>query len=234
MADAVVSLLARALEHVPPREHAHAGGGVQPRAAAALAAGDASALATLPPLAPGNRAEALRSACFFGDDLRGIVAAASAPPHGWRFDDSDPGKPGWRVVEGNASAAEASEYADNAITLRFRAYEAATVAYVAGWESADAALSCGGDCTCDAKNVSAFSAVGRIMEQTPLVFRAPFGREGCEVTVHARADAGGRRGFKLLALIAGGPTDGVDELYFGVETIAGDGRLNTAYGVVDG
>jgi hypothetical protein len=233
-ADAVVALLARALEHAP-REHAHAAGAVQPLAAAALAAGNASALAALPPLAPGNRAESLHSSCFFGDDLRGIVAAASAPPRGWFFDESDPGKPGWRAVSGNASSAEAAEFDANALTLRFRAYEAATVAYTAGWDTADAAFSCAGNCTCDAKTVSAFRPAGRVMEQTPLQFHAPFGGEGgCEVTVRARADAAGRRGFKLLALIAGGASDSVGELYYGVDTIAGDGREQTTYGVVAG
>ncbi len=221
IAEAVVGMLARALEHAP-REH---GRPQAPLAASAVASGERAAVAALPPLVPGNCAETLHATCRFGEDLRSTV---SAPPRGWLFDEADPLKPGWRV-DANASDAEFSE---NALTLRFDAYNAGTAAFVAGWDSGDADFSCAGNCSCQHSDVRAYRTVGRVMEQHLLRFDV--GGAGCELTVRARADSAGHRGFKLMALIVGGPADTADELYYGVDTITGDGRGGLPYGAVSG
>ena len=165
-------------------------------AAVGLGLGRASSVAALPPLQPNNTAELWPLSCLYGPTL----ASGAARVVGWSWNVSNPAKPGFTA---DAAAAGAAGWQENALALRVTAHSAAMLSYVAGWDAGAADVTCEGDCACAPMRLDAWRARLRVTQQKELEFSR--GGADCRVVLRAVEDSGGRRGFKLVALTAGGP-----------------------------
>jgi hypothetical protein len=120
---------------------------------------------------------------------------------GWAWNQSDSAKPGWTA---DAAAAGASGWEENALALRVEsAHGAALLSYIMGWDAGSAEVTCEGGCACGPSRVDAWRESLRYAAQHALTFSRT--GTGCLVVVHAVADAAGRRGFKVVSLVLGGP-----------------------------
>ncbi len=194
IAHAVLHALAGALREGPPDATAEA---AVPLASTGLGLGLATSVAGLPPLAPNNTVEEWQLTCLYGDTLPRAAEWAV----GWAWNLSNPAKPGWTA---DAAASGAAEWEKNGVALRVEsAHNAALLSFVAGWDAGSAEVSCEGGCACQPSRVDAWREKLRVTASHPLTFSS--GGVGCRVVVRAVADVAGRRGFKVVALVAGGP-----------------------------
>lgn len=175
-------------------------------AATGLGLGQAASVASLPPLAANNTVEAWGLSCLYGAALPGAAQRSA----GWAWNVSNPAKPGWTTDGGEG----------NALALRVEsAHGAAILSYISGWDAGSAELSCEGGCACAPIRVDAWRERLRVTAQHPLDFSQA--GAGCLVVVRAVADAAGRRGFKVVALVVGGPGVPAGSLYSAPEVFEG-------------